>query len=93
MYEVYWKVPGLGQKRNAGLTYLILAAISFKTVSLGAYTVIPSFFPCYKNTVEVIFLNVVEYCLRFPLDVSHCFKTSPLQFHLQFGTQSDITGG
>jgi hypothetical protein len=30
----YRKVPGLGQKRNAGLTYSILAAISFKIVAL-----------------------------------------------------------
>jgi hypothetical protein len=37
----YQKVPGLGQKRNAGL---ILAAISFQIVSLGMYTVIPLFF-------------------------------------------------
>jgi hypothetical protein len=37
----YWKVPGLGQKREAGLTYSILAAISFKIVSLGMYTAIP----------------------------------------------------
>jgi hypothetical protein len=35
------KTPGLGQKRNAGLTYSILAAISFKIISLGTYTVIP----------------------------------------------------
>jgi hypothetical protein len=35
MYEVSWKVSGLGQKRNAGLTYSILAAIFFKIVSLG----------------------------------------------------------
>jgi hypothetical protein len=39
------KVPGLGQKRNAGLTYSILAAISFKIVSLGMYTAVPLFFP------------------------------------------------
>jgi hypothetical protein len=44
MYEVYWKVPGLGQKRNADLTYSILAAISFKIVSLGTYIAIPLFF-------------------------------------------------
>jgi hypothetical protein len=43
VYEVYRKVPGLGQKRNAGLTYSILAAISFKIVSLGTYIAFPSF--------------------------------------------------
>jgi hypothetical protein len=37
----YRKVPGLGQKRNSGLTYSILSAMSFKIVSLGTYTVIP----------------------------------------------------
>jgi hypothetical protein len=31
----YRKVPGLGRKRNAGLTYSILAAISFKISLLG----------------------------------------------------------
>jgi hypothetical protein len=30
--------------------------------------------------------------LRFPFDVRHCFKTSSLQFHFQFGKQSEITG-
>jgi hypothetical protein len=27
---------------------------------LGTYTAIPSFFPCFKSTMEVIFLNAVE---------------------------------
>jgi hypothetical protein len=48
-YNVYRKVPRLGQKRNAGLTYSVLAAISF-----GTYTAIPSFFPRFKSTMEVI---------------------------------------
>jgi hypothetical protein len=63
MYEAYWKVPGLGQKRNSRLTYSILAAISFKIVSLGMYTAIPSFLARFKSTVEVMFLNAVEYRL------------------------------
>jgi hypothetical protein len=54
------QVPGLGQKRNAGLTYSILAVVSF-----GTYTAIPSFFPCFRSTVEVIFLNAVEDRLQF----------------------------
>jgi hypothetical protein len=37
----YRKVPGLGQKRNAGLTYSILAAISFKIFSFGMCRAIP----------------------------------------------------
>jgi hypothetical protein len=41
--------------------------------------------------VEVIFLNAVEYRLRFPLDVRHCFKMTSLQFQFQFGKQSEIT--
>jgi hypothetical protein len=89
----HWKVPGLGQKRNAGFTNSVLAAINFKIASLGRYTAIPSSFPRFKSTVEVIFLNAVEYRLRLPLDVRHCFKTSPLQFHIQFGKQSEITEG
>jgi hypothetical protein len=85
----YRKFPGLGQKRNAGLTYSIWAAISFKIVSLGTYTAISSFFTCFKRTVEIVFLHTVEYHWQFPLDVRHCFKTSYLQFHFQFGKQSD----
>jgi hypothetical protein len=65
----YRKFPRPGQKRNASLTYSILAAISFKIVFLRTYTVIPSFFPHFKSTMEVIFLNAVEYHLQFPLDV------------------------
>jgi hypothetical protein len=37
----YQEVPGLGQKRNSGLIYSILASITFKIVSLGTYTAIP----------------------------------------------------
>jgi hypothetical protein len=29
--------------------------------------------------------------LRFPLGVRHCFETSSLQFHFQFGKQSETT--
>jgi hypothetical protein len=61
---VYRKVAELGQKRNAGLTYSILAAISFKMVSLGTYTAIPLFFPYFKSTAEVVFCNAVEYRLH-----------------------------
>jgi hypothetical protein len=82
----YGKVPGLGQERNDGLTYLILAAI-LKTVSLGTHTTDP------WNNMEGISLNAVEYRLRFPLDVRHCFKMPSIQFHFQFGRQSEITGG
>jgi hypothetical protein len=89
----YQKVPGLGQKRNAGLTDSILAAISFKIISLGTYTAIPSFFPHFKSTVEISFLNAVEYRGWVPLDVRPCCGTSSLQFHFQFCKQSEITGG
>jgi hypothetical protein len=92
VYKVYQKALGLGQKRNAGLTYSILAATSFKIVSLGAYTAIPLFFARFQNIVEAIFVNAVEYRLRFPLDVRHCFKMSSLQLHFQFGKHSEITG-
>jgi hypothetical protein len=58
---------------------------------LGMYTAIPSFFPHFKSTVVgIIFLNGVEYCLRFPLDVGHCFKTWSLQFHFQFGKEIQL---
>jgi hypothetical protein len=40
-YEVLQKVPGIGKKINAGLTYSILAVISFKIFSLGIYIAIP----------------------------------------------------
>jgi hypothetical protein len=73
----YQKVPGLVQKINAGLTYSILAVIPYKIVSSGMYTAIPSFFPGFKSTVEVIFLNAVEYCLRFPFDVTQFQNAVP----------------
>jgi hypothetical protein len=62
-YEVYQKVPGLGQKRNAGLTYSILAAIAFKIVPWERIQGSHCFFPQFRRTVEVIFLNAVEYHL------------------------------
>jgi hypothetical protein len=56
---------------------------------LGTYTAILSFFPRFKTTVGVIFLNAVEYHLRFPLDVGHYFKTLSLQFN--FGKQIQLS--
>jgi hypothetical protein len=73
----YQNVHRLGRKRNTGLTYSILAAISFKKVALRTYTVIPLFFLCFKSTVEVIFLNAVDCHLRFPLDVRHFQNVVP----------------
>lgn len=67
----YQKDPGLGKKLNAGLIYSVLVAVFFKIGSLGTYTVMPSFLLCFIRTVEAIFLNVVVYHLRSPLDVRH----------------------
>jgi hypothetical protein len=53
------EVPGIRKRRNADLTYSMLAAISFKIVSLGTYIAIPSFLPRFESTVEIIFLNAV----------------------------------
>jgi hypothetical protein len=36
----YRKGPGLCRERNSGLTYSILAAISFKIISMGTYITI-----------------------------------------------------
>jgi hypothetical protein len=88
----YWKVPGLGQRRNAGLTYSILAAVSFIIVSFGIYTVISSFFSMLQNTIEVILLNSVEYRLRFPLDVRHVSKRHPFSFILNLGNKVKSQG-
>jgi hypothetical protein len=64
----YRQVPRLGQKRNAGLTYSILAAISFKIISLVKYRAIPLFFPRFKTfqvplavpfVCQTLFQNVV----------------------------------
>jgi hypothetical protein len=84
-YKVYWKVPELGQKRNAGLTYTI--------VSLVTYAAITLYFQCFKSTVEIILLNSVKYCFLFPLDVRHCFEISSCQLYFKFGKQNKITGG
>jgi hypothetical protein len=90
LYEVYRNVPGLGQKRNAGLTYSILAAISFKIVSLGTCTVIPSFFSTLQKHWKSFY--AVKYCLQFPLDVRHCFKTLSLHFNFNLGNKPKSRG-
>jgi hypothetical protein len=84
-YEIYRKVPEIGQKISAGLTYSISAAISFKIVSLGTYTLRKhhgSNFPYWCRSR-----------LQSLTNVRHCFKTAFLQFHFQSGKQSEITGG
>jgi hypothetical protein len=43
--------------------------------------------------MEVIFLHAVEYHLRFPSDVRHCFKASSLQFHFNLGNKMKSQGG
>jgi hypothetical protein len=85
----YWKVPALGQKRNTGLTYSILAAIYFNIVSLGTYTTIPSFFPHFKSTAEVIFLTAVESGLQVPLDVR---ERHPFSFVFNLGNKAKSQG-
>jgi hypothetical protein len=70
----------------------ILNFVCFQVVSLGMYTAISSFFPCSKSTVEVIFLNAIEYRLQFPSDIRYCFKTLSLQFHFQCGKQRNHKG-
>jgi hypothetical protein len=92
-YEVYRSVPGLGQKKKCWLNLLKFSAMYFKIVFLRTYTETPSFISSFKSTVKAIFLNAVEYRLRFPLDFRHCFKTSSIQFHFQFRKQSEITEG
>jgi hypothetical protein len=50
---------------------------------LGTYTAIPSSFPRFRSTVEVIVLNAVEYRLRFPLDVRCCRVPLAISFGCQ----------
>jgi hypothetical protein len=85
----YLKVPGLGQKKKRQLNLLNFGGHLLQNRLLGLYTVIPSFLPCLKSTIEVIFHNAVEYHLQFPLDVGHCSKTSSLQFYFQFGKKAE----
>jgi hypothetical protein len=83
----YQKVHRLGH-----FTYSILAAISFKIVSLGTYTVIPLFFPCFKSTPEVIFLNAVDYHL-YPFGCQTLFqKRHPFSFNFNFGNKMKSRG-
>jgi hypothetical protein len=63
IYEVISESSRTRSKKKCWLN-LILATIAFKIVSLGTNRVIPSFFQCFKSTVEVIFLNAVKYRLR-----------------------------
>jgi hypothetical protein len=55
---MYQNVPGLGPE-NAGLTYSILAAISFKIVSLGMYTAIQSAYSC-PQVQDFEFADVIQ---------------------------------
>jgi hypothetical protein len=62
--EVLSEISQTRSQKNAGL----LDAMSFKIFSLATYTAIQSVFIfTHQNTVEVIFLNAVQYRLRFPL--------------------------
>lgn len=84
--RVCWKVLKLGQKRNLDIMYWVVAAISFRIISLGTYVATP-FFPSFRSTVEVIFLHAVWYCLQFPLDVTlskHC----PFSFTFNLGNKA-----
>jgi hypothetical protein len=77
--------------RNADLTYSILAATSIKIVSFGTYRTSPSFSPRFKSIVEVIFLNAVEYRLRFPLDVT-VSERHPFSFIFDMGNKAKSQG-
>jgi hypothetical protein len=59
------------QKRNAGLTYLILAATSFKLVPLRMYTAIPSLLHASKGTWK-------SFSLTLPSTVCDYFSMSDI---------------
>jgi hypothetical protein len=90
MYEVYRKVPGLGQKRNTGLTYSILAAIYFKIVYLGKYTANPSLFSRFKSIVEDVFLHAVECRSLWMSDTVS--KRRPFSFIFNLGNKAESQG-
>jgi hypothetical protein len=54
----YWRVPGLSKKRNAGLTYSILSAISFKIVSFGMYPV--GYQILFQNVIPSVSFSIWE---------------------------------
>jgi hypothetical protein len=86
-------VPGLGVKRNAGLTYLIFASISLK----DAWERIQQshrFFPRFKSNMEVIFLNVLVYHQRFYLWMSDTLsKRRRFSFIFNLGNKAKSQGG
>jgi hypothetical protein len=91
VYEVYRKVPGLDQKRNADLNDSILAAVPSKLSPLERIQRSHRFSTLQKHRGS-LFLIAVECRLRFHLDASHCFKPSSLHFHFQFGKEVKSQG-
>jgi hypothetical protein len=87
----YRNVPGLGQKRNAGLTYSILVVIFFKIISLGTYTAILLFFHTLEAPWKSFFL-ILSVLLAIPFGCQTLLQMSSHQFHFQFGKKSKITG-
>jgi hypothetical protein len=66
---------------DAGLTYLMLAAIAFKTVTVGRHTAIPLLLPTLHGRRGSHFLHAVEGRLSFP---SHGPKCPPFSFIYPF---------
>jgi hypothetical protein len=87
------KVPRLGQRRNAGLTYSILAAISYKIVSMETHTAIPLFFHASKAPWKSFTLILSSTACDSLWMSRYCFKTSSLQFYFLLGKQSKIMRG
>jgi hypothetical protein len=91
-YEVLSESPELCQKINAGLTYSIMAAISFKIVSLGTYTTIPSFFLHFKSTVEVILVHVLSTACDSLQMSDTVSKRRPFRFIFNMGNKAKSQG-
>jgi hypothetical protein len=87
----YQKVPGLGQKRNAGLIYTILAAISFKSFLGNIYNDPIVFSTLQKAPWKSLSLMLSGTTCDSLWMSRRCFKTS-LHLHFQFGKQSENTG-
>jgi hypothetical protein len=61
----YWKVPGLGQKRDGGWTYSILVAISFNICVLWNVYSNPIFFHASKAPWKSLYLMLSSTACNF----------------------------
>ena len=92
LYEVSWKVPGLGQKKKYWLNLLHFVYHLFQNSLLENVYRVLIVFSTFQEQRGRHFLQCCQVPLAIPFGCQLLFQTSSLQSNFQFGEQGNHRG-